>query len=205
MLESSKSFAKKIMFDVGIPTAGAIWSTSKSEILRLLNFTGVPIVIKYDGLMGGKGVTVCNDIESPKAAIDTIYSKMPNATVLLEDKLEPHPEWKRAEISVIALVDKYGNYSFCDAVQDYKPVYDGDEGPNTGGMGCFTPVPGVTNELMEEIDSTIFRPLIREMKEIGSPFSGVLYAGLMITEHGPQVLNGMCALVILNVRFCWSV
>lgn len=193
-LESSKWYSKEVMLSVGVQTALATRFTSLEDSLASLEFFGVPVVVKYDGLKGGKGVKVCDDIISARTSLSDIYNEEPEAVVLLEDKLIPHPDWKRAEISIIGIVDIMGNFKLLRSVQDYKTAFDGDIGPNTGGMGCFTPVPGVTKEHMEEIGDTIFKPIINEMKRRGTPFSGVLYAGLMFTENGFEVIE-------FNVRF----
>jgi len=199
-LESSKIFAKTVMGTAGVPTAPAcLWSSNQvAALLGDYATRDYPIVLKANGLAKGKGVTVC---QTPVDAIGALVRCWQardfgdgGEAVLLEDFLEGHPSLPRAEFSVLALVDIHGNIVPFVPAQDYKPVNDGDDSPNTGGMGAFGPIPWITKAMMEQVVETILKPMIAEMKKRGIPFSGVLYAGLIWTAEGPKVVE-------FNVRF----
>jgi len=156
------------------------------------------VVVKFDDLAAGKGVRVVNTIEEARKAIDDAIVKQiygdHSDIVLIEQFLHPHPSFLRAELSVLVIVDQFGNYLVLLPAQDYKPINSGDTGPNTGGMGAFAPVPWVTKTMMKEIVKRIIEPTIAEMEKRETPFTGVLYCGLMYTEEGFKVVE-------YNVRF----
>lgn len=199
-LEGSKSFAKEVMREAGVPTADAV-AFSVAHIQGALDYATIhepPVVIKADGLCGGRGSIVCLGPDEIRIAIDRCFVQREfgpaGEKILVEDFLVGHPALRRAELSILALVDIHGNFIMFPPAQDYKEVRDHDFGPNTGGMGSFAPVPWVTAEMMEVVGQTIFAPVIAEMKKRKTPFSGVLYAGLMWTADGPKVVE-------FNVRF----
>lgn len=193
MLEGSKSFAKKFMKKYGIPTAdfalfsGNEYEEAKSYILK----KGAPIVLKADGLAAGKGVYVCHSIEEALMALDDILVKKvfgdAGKEVVIEECLEGE------EASFLVFSDGKSIIPM-DSSQDHKRVYDNDEGPNTGGMGAYSPALVVTQEVFEKVMNKIIYPVIDGMAKEGTPFQGVLYAGLMIKNGEPYVLE-------FNTRF----
>lgn len=199
-LEGSKWFAKEAMSAARVPTAPAVRferTQGEQAFWHILNHT-LPLVVKADGLAAGKGAMVCPDRLAAANAICRCFFRREfggaGGVLLVERFLEHHPNLLRAELSVLALVDIHGNLIMFPAAQDYKPINDGDKGDNTGGMGAFAPVSWVTEAMMQQIGERIFSPTIAEMKKRGTPFSGVLYAGLMWTADGPKVVE-------FNVRF----
>jgi phosphoribosylamine--glycine ligase len=169
-LEGSKSFAKEVMRSAGVPTA------------ETLPVARPPCVVKVDGLASGKGVFVCHTEEELDAGLRAAAAI--GGPLVIEELLEGE------ELSVFALVDGVNVLPLAPA-QDYKRVADGDTGPNTGGMGSFSPVPGADG-LADEIAETVHRPIVAELAERGAPFAGLLYAGLMLTADGPRVLEFNC-------------
>ncbi len=191
MLEGSKRFAKEVMNAAGVPTAEFAGFTEYQAAMAHLSTISFPTVIKADGLAAGKGVMVVEAMEEAEAAIRKCFVDRSfgdaGLSVLVEECLVGH------ECSVLALCD--GDTILpLEPAQDYKRIFDGDRGPNTGGMGCYSPVPRVPPELVEEIIEQVHRPTIAELKARGIDFRGVLYAGLMLTGEGPKVLE-------FNVRF----
>ena len=192
-LEGSKRFAKQIMDEAGVATArwrafdGGDVAAAEAWAAEL----GGACVVKADGLAAGKGVTVCGDLEDARLAIrDCLRGGRfgpAGATVVVEERLEGQ------EVSLMALCDARAVRALAPA-RDYKRLMAGDRGPNTGGMGAFSPVPGVDEATVEEWLTTIHRPVVQAMAARGTPFVGVLYAGLMRTPDGPRVLE-------FNVRF----
>ena len=191
-LEGSKSFAKQMMWKANVPTAKSeTFSNFEAAEGYLEDREEQPLVIKADGLAAGKGVLIC---DTKQEAHDAIQSLMrvkefgdAGATVIIEEKLIGQ------EVSILAIVS--GDTIIpLETSQDHKAAYDGDQGPNTGGMGAYSPAPLVTEELMDEIIEKILVPMVNVMKIEDRPFNGVLYAGLMITNQGPKVLE-------FNVRF----
>ena len=170
-IEGSKTFAKAVMEAAGVPTA------------RTLPVARVPCVVKADGLAAGKGVFVCETRDELDVALRAANS-LGERTVIEELLHGP-------EVSAFALVDGV-NVAPLPAARDYSRVGDGDVGPNTGGMGCYSPVPDAPGA--EELVDTLIRPVVKELKSRGTPFVGCLYAGVILTEHGPRVLE-------YNVRF----
>ncbi|MFN8215650.1 MAG: phosphoribosylamine--glycine ligase [Solirubrobacterales bacterium] len=188
-LEGSKAFAKELMREAGVPTAEYALLGSHEEALAALATTSYPAVLKADGLAAGKGVIICADEAEARAAVDVFFTerRFGATTVVLEDFLEGE------ELSLLALCDGENVVPLAPA-QDYKRIFDGDRGPNTGGMGSYSPVPGFGPAEVEEIVDRVHRPVVAAMAARGVPFHGVLYAGLMIGADGPRVLE-------FNVRF----
>lgn len=188
-IEGSKAFAKDFMKKYGIPTADYRIFEDRDQAVNYVRKSEVPLVVKADGLAAGKGSIVCHTHQEALAAIDKImvqrvFGESGNK-VVIEEYL------KGEEASVLALTDGSSLHYFSPA-QDHKPVYDGDKGPNTGGMGAYAPAPVVDPLMMEEVKHKIFEPAIRGMASEGWTYRGVLYAGLMITEEGPKVLEFNC-------------
>ena len=188
-LEGSKAFAKELMQAAGVPTASHVLLRSREEAVEHLACASYPAVLKADGLAAGKGVIVCGSEAEARAAVDVFFTeqRFGKTTVVLEEFLEGE------ELSLLALCDGENVVPLAPA-QDYKRIFDGDEGPNTGGMGSYSPVPGFDAAKVEEIVDAVHRPVVAEMARRGRPFHGVLYAGLMIGPAGPKVLE-------FNVRF----
>jgi phosphoribosylamine--glycine ligase len=190
-IESSKAWAKALMMEANIPTARATVVTSVAEGLVASEQMGMPVVIKADGLAAGKGVVIANDRDEAYRVLSAFLEDRAlgeaGATVVIEEYLTGQ------EVSVLALTDGETIVPLPPAC-DYKRVYDGDRGPNTGGMGAYAPPPAVDAALMAAIRETILEPTIRAMAVRGAPMQGVLYAGLMLTASGPKVLE-------FNARF----
>ncbi len=188
-LEGSKAFAKQLMADAGVPTAAHTLLRDREQATRQLAGASYPTVLKADGLAAGKGVLICETEADARAAIDVFFTerRFGATTVVLEEFLEGE------ELSLLALCDGENVVPLAPA-QDYKRIFDGDEGPNTGGMGSYSPVPGFGATEVEQIVDAVHRPVVAEMARRGTPFRGVLYAGLMIGPDGPKVLE-------FNTRF----
>ncbi|HEY8778703.1 MAG TPA: phosphoribosylamine--glycine ligase [Solirubrobacterales bacterium] len=188
-LEGSKAFAKQLMAEAGVPTASHTILRDRDEALQHLSCAPYPSVLKADGLAAGKGVIICQTEAEARAAVEVFFTEQRFGTteVVLEEFLEGE------ELSLLALCDGENVVPLAPA-QDYKRIFDGDEGPNTGGMGSYSPVPGIDAERVEEIADSVHRPIVDLMARRGDPFRGVLYAGLMLTADGPRVLE-------FNVRF----
>ena len=190
-LESSKSFAREVMRESGVPSPEFAVFSEEREAVEYLSRNLGPRVVKADGLAAGKGVTVCDDAPQAAEAVRASMSRRSfgeaGATVLLEERLEGR------EVSVFAFCDGY-HISPLAAACDYKRLNDGDRGPNTGGMGSYSPPEFWTAELCAEVERTIMRPVVAAMAARGAPYRGVLYAGLMLTDDGPKVLEFNCRL-----------
>ena len=191
LLEASKAFSKAFMERHSIPTARYREFADPDEAKAYIEEAEGGVVVKADGLAAGKGAIVCPTKKEALDAVSLILEERAfgeaGNKVVIEELLQGE------EASFIVVTDGTHVVPFPSA-QDHKPVYDGDRGPNTGGMGAYSPAPVVTDELKEEILKTIIEPAIRGMREEGRPYRGVLYAGLMITEDGPKVLE-------FNARF----
>jgi phosphoribosylamine--glycine ligase len=181
-LEGSKAFAKEIMEDAGVPTAAATVVSDMADGLAAIE--SYPIVLKADGLAAGKGVVIAAAEDEARATLDAmlVERRFGDTRVLVEEHLEGE------ELSLLALCDGERAVPMAPA-QDYKRIFDGDRGPNTGGMGSYSPVPGVDAERAREIAEAVHQPVVDAMRERGTPFHGVLYAGLMLTADGPKVLE----------------
>ena len=180
-LEGSKDFAKKVMRDAGVATARSFTCTQQSEIEQALDTFGAPYVVKDDGLAAGKGVVVTNDRQ---AALDHALSC---TRVVIEEYLSG------PEISLFGISDGR-NVLPMQPAQDFKRAFDGDEGPNTGGMGAYSPLPWAPDDIVEETYTEVLAPIIAEMAARGTPFVGLLYAGLALTDDGIRVIE-------FNARF----
>lgn len=188
-LEASKAFAKEVMMAAGIPTGSAESFSEVEPALAHLGTMTAPYVIKADGLAAGKGVTVAASREEAEAAIREALEEgrfgLSGSRVLIEEFLDG------VEASLLAFCD--GNTILpMDSAQDHKAVFDGDRGPNTGGMGAISPAPVVTEAVRREAVERVLRPCVEEMARRGTPYRGVLYAGLMITAEGPKVVEFNC-------------
>jgi phosphoribosylamine--glycine ligase len=189
-LEGSKGFTKDLCAEYGIPTAGYARFADAGAAKAHVAAQSLPIVVKADGLAAGKGVVIAQTREDANAAIDACFSGAfgaAGAEVVIEEFLDGE------EASFFALVDGETALPLV-AAQDHKRAFDGDRGPNTGGMGAYSPAPVMTEALAAQVMQTIIEPTVRAMKARGTPFKGVLYAGLMIKD-------GAAKLIEYNVRF----
>jgi phosphoribosylamine--glycine ligase len=190
-IEGSKAFMKDLCARHQIPTAGYASFDEPDAAKEYIHTHGAPLVVKADGLAAGKGVILCQTEIEAFAAIDHLMTERAfgeaGDEVVIEDMLQGE------EASFFALVDGETVLPLGSA-QDHKAAFDGDTGPNTGGMGAYTPAPVVTDDMARHVMDTIIRPTVRAMADEGCPFKGVLYAGLMITKDGPKLLE-------FNARF----
>ena len=186
-IEGSKVYAKELMKSCGVPTASHVLFRDREEAVAHMACASYPAVLKADVLAAGKGVIIAADEREARAALDVFFAerRFGDTEVVLEQFLEGE------ELSLLALCDGVRAVPLAPA-QDYKRIFDGDEGPNTGGMGSYSPVPGVDSERAEEIASIAHQPIVDELRRRGTPFHGVLYAGLMMTAAGPKVLEYNC-------------
>ena len=185
-IEGSKAFSKNLMKKYGIPTAAYEIFTEAEKAKAYLEDCRYPVVLKADGLALGKGVLICETKEEAQKGVKTIMEdrKFGSAgnTLVIEEFLTGR------EVSVLAFVDGHTIRTMASA-QDHKRAYDGDKGPNTGGMGTFSPSPFFTEEIKKVCDETIFQPTVAAMQKEGRPFKGILFFGLMLTPSGPKVLE----------------
>jgi len=190
-LEGSKAFADQFMKRHGIPTASfRIFEADEYEAAAaFLDESGAPIVVKADGLAAGKGSFVCSTLEEAHDALDRIIRDRAFGAagdqVVIEEKMDGE------EVSIFALTDG-AHYVLLTPSQDHKPIGEGGTGPNTGGMGAFSPAPIVDGPLLNRICREIVEPTLEGMQEEGTPYRGLLYCGLMITEQGPKVVEYNC-------------
>ncbi|MFF5783930.1 phosphoribosylamine--glycine ligase [Streptomyces sp. NPDC012693] len=180
-LEGSKAFAKDVMAGAGVPTARSYVCTTPEEIDEALDAFGAPYVVKDDGLAAGKGVVVTDDLAQARA------HALACDRVVIEEYLDG------PEVSLFAITDGVTVLPLRPA-QDFKRALDGDEGPNTGGMGAYSPLPWADPKLVDEVLATVLQPTVDELRRRGTPFSGLLYAGLAITGRGVRVIE-------FNARF----
>ncbi len=194
-LEASKVFCKNLLRNADVPTADYHVFRNAETATRYINdryptdTEDVPVVVKADGLASGKGVIVCHRRSEALEAIDRIFGEFGDAAaqVVIEERLDGQ------EASIIAITDGKTILTLSPA-QDHKPAHDGDKGPNTGGMGAYCPAPVVDDKTMAFVEEQVLVPTVHALKRARTPFSGVLYAGLIITNQGPKVLE-------YNVRF----
>jgi phosphoribosylamine---glycine ligase len=187
-LEGSKVYAKEFMARHGIPTAAWAAFEAEAPALAYLHQHGVPVVIKADGLAAGKGVTVAGTMAEAEAAVKECFAGRfgsAGAKVLLEDCLVGE------EASILAMVDHHSIVPLASS-QDHKRAGEGDTGPNTGGMGAYSPAPVVTPALWQAINTQVLQPFLRGCQQDGLDFRGLIYAGVMITAQGLQVLEFNC-------------
>jgi phosphoribosylamine--glycine ligase len=180
-IEGSKAFAKDVMVAAGVPTARAFTCTTEDQAAAALEVFGPPYVVKDDGLAAGKGVVVTSDRDEALAHARACER------VVIEEYLDG------PEVSLFALCDGETAVPLQPA-QDFKRAYDGDAGPNTGGMGAYTPLPWAPGDLTEQVMAEVVRPTVAELARRGMPYTGVLYAGLALTKAGPRVIE-------FNARF----
>ncbi|MFF3562088.1 phosphoribosylamine--glycine ligase [Streptomyces sp. NPDC002574] len=180
-LEGSKAFAKDVMAAAAVPTARAYVCTTPAEVDEALDAFGAPYVVKDDGLAAGKGVVVTDDLAAARAHANACER------VVIEEYLDG------PEVSLFAVTDGETVVPLQPA-QDFKRAHDADEGPNTGGMGAYSPLPWADPRLVEEVERTVLQPTVDELRRRGTPFSGLLYAGLAITSRGVRVIE-------FNARF----
>lgn len=190
-IEASKAFAKEVMEAAGVPTGAYVATSDRAEAHAALDRRDPPYVVKVDGLAAGKGVRICAGMAEAREAVDDALLRaafgQAGARVVVEEYLEG------PERSVFAVCDGTDAVLLAPA-QDYKRLEDGDHGPNTGGMGAYTPVPGFGADAVESLRASVFRPVLREMERRGTPYRGLLYAGLVETADGPRLLE-------FNARF----
>ena len=186
-LEGSKAFAKEVMHAAGVPTAASTVVESVADGLAAID--RYPVVLKADGLAAGKGVVIATDEEQAREALDAMLVQrwFGDVPVLVEEHLVGD------EVSLLAICDGENAVPLAPA-RDFKRIGDGDTGPNTGGMGTFSPVPELPDSWAADTAATVHAPVLAELRRRGTPFHGVLYAGLMLTAEGPKVLE-------FNVRF----
>ncbi len=188
-LEGSKAFAKEIMIAAGVPTASYGAFSDINEALNYIEKLGAPLVVKADGLAAGKGVYVCHTKEEAVSAVNDIMGQKrfgsAGANVVIEEFLEGE------EASLLVLVDGENILPLASA-QDHKAVFDGDNGPNTGGMGAYSPAPVLDDAMLRKAVELVVKPVVDTMKQRGIPYKGVLYAGLMINNGIPYVLEFNC-------------
>jgi phosphoribosylamine--glycine ligase len=190
-IEISKSFSKQLMADAGVPTAGFRIFDTYAEASSYVQLRGAPVVIKADGLAAGKGVVVAQTVDEAVHALDDIMRRRSFGTagdqVIVEECLVGQ------EVSIFAFTDGV-NISSMVAACDYKRIGEGDVGPNTGGMGAYSPPPFWDATLERQLHDTVMAPVIRALAKAGTPYTGVLYGGVILTDEGPQVLE-------FNARF----
>ncbi|MBA2545384.1 MAG: phosphoribosylamine--glycine ligase, partial [Solirubrobacterales bacterium] len=186
-IEGSKLFAKELMAEAGVPTASHQVVRSLREAIEAIASAKFPAVMKADGLAAGKGVIVCESEADAREATEVFFGeeRFGETDVVLEEFLEGE------ELSLLALCDGENVVPLAPA-QDYKRIGDGDEGPNTGGMGSYSPVPGFGPAEVDELVESVHRPVVDAMAARGTPYRGILYAGLMIGPGGPKVLEFNC-------------
>ncbi|MFN8121103.1 MAG: phosphoribosylamine--glycine ligase [Thermoleophilia bacterium] len=190
-LEGSKAFAKDVMLAAGVPTARAATVTTVADGMRAVEEFGLPVAVKADGLAAGKGVVVARTADEAREALEASIERRAfgdaGAVVVVEEGLTGN------EVSLLAVCAGQAVARF-PAARDYKPIGEGNTGPNTGGMGSVSPVPDIPDELADELVERVHRPVLAELARRGIAFNGVLYAGLMMTPDGPKVLE-------FNTRF----
>jgi phosphoribosylamine---glycine ligase len=186
-LEASKQWAKQLMVEAGVPTAGYWKANSREEALAALEAQGKPLVVKADGLAAGKGVTVAESIEEARSAIEEIFEGRfgAGASLVLEERTHG------PEVSVFALTDGE-RMVLLPPAQDHKRIGEGDTGPNTGGMGAYAPAPLLDAAGLEQVRQLVLEPTLAALNSRGIRYQGVIYAGLMLTEHGPSVIEFNC-------------
>ena len=191
LLEGSKVFAKEAMAKFSVPTANFRIFSDEAQALSFIRQKGAPVVVKADGLAAGKGVFVCNSVAEAQDALKTIMVDKKfgdsGTRVVVEDCL------RGEEVSILVFSDGKNTLPLASS-QDHKRIYDGDRGPNTGGMGAYSPAPLVTNELEQKLNSEILQPLIHGLNKEGKTYIGMLYVGLMLAAGSLKVLE-------FNVRF----
>ncbi|HEU4879005.1 MAG TPA: phosphoribosylamine--glycine ligase [Gemmatimonadaceae bacterium] len=188
-IETSKRFAKSLMLNAGIPTATASHHTSAEDALEAIQKRGTPIVIKASGLAAGKGVVIARSMEEAERAVYMMLED--HAFGAAGDEILVEEFMEGEELSLFVLTDGTSSLPML-AAQDHKRLLDGDLGPNTGGMGAYAPVSLASDQVVGQAMDRIIEPTLRAMRDHGRPFTGLLYAGLMLTESGPKVVEFNC-------------
>ena len=187
--EGSKAWCKAVMMHSAVPTAEYQAFENAADALRYIDNHEEPLVVKASGLAAGKGVFVCRSQDEGRSAVRTIMGENAfgeaGSTIVIEERLSGE------EASILALVDDATIYSL-ESSQDHKPAFDNDQGPNTGGMGAYSPAPVVTEGIQKQIDREVLVPMVHGMKTAGAPYNGLLYAGIMVTAGGAKVLEFNC-------------
>lgn len=187
--EGSKAWCKSVMTHSAVPTAEYQAFENPSDALRYIDNHEEPLVVKASGIAAGKGVFVCKDQGEARSAVATIMKEKAfgeaGEVVVIEERLSGE------EASMLALVDSSTIYML-ESSQDHKPAFDNDEGPNTGGMGAYSPAPVVTDGIQRQVDREILVPMVHGMKVADAPYNGLLYAGIMVTAGGAKVLEFNC-------------
>lgn len=186
-LEGSKAFAKEVMDEAGVDTAGARVCQTMDEVASALDEFGAPHVVKDDGLAAGKGVVVTSDRDEALAHARGCLARGGDARVVIEEYLDG------PEVSLFGITDGTTVIPL-EPAQDFKRAFDGDAGPNTGGMGAYSPLPWAPPDLVRDVTAHVLQPMVDTMRERGTPFSGLLYAGLALTSKGIRVIE-------FNARF----
>ena len=189
MLETSKAFSKTLMVEAGVATARAITCETLADARRAIDELGAPVVVKASGLAAGKGVIICHTVadahDAAKSMLEGNAFGDAGATVLIEEFMEGE------ELSVFVLTDGERVIAL-PAAQDHKRLLNNDEGPNTGGMGAYAPVSLASSDLIDDVIERVARPTLAAMRARGTPFTGLLYIGLMLTSDGPKVVEFNC-------------
>tara|TARA_B000000532_G_scaffold56027_2_gene43581 strand:- start:5265 stop:6548 length:1284 start_codon:yes stop_codon:yes gene_type:complete len=185
-LETSKLFARYIMEESNIPQPAFFECNDELEIFSLKNKLGFPLVLKADGLAAGKGVIICNNDDELNKAIDDMFTnkKFGKAST----KISVEECLKGEEVSVFVICDGE-NYKIINSAQDHKRIYDNDQGPNTGGMGAYSPAPQFNNKLRKKVENNIIKPILSAMRDRGNPYKGFLYIGIMVENNEPYVIE----------------
>ena len=185
-LETSKLFARYIMEESNIPQPAFFECSDELEIFSLKNKLGFPLVLKADGLAAGKGVIICNNDDELNKAIDDMFTnkKFGKAST----KISVEECLSGEEVSVFVICDGE-NYKIINSAQDHKRIYDNDQGPNTGGMGAYSPAPQFNNKLRKKVESNIIKPILTAMRDKGNPYKGFLYIGIMVENNEPYVIE----------------
>jgi len=190
-IEGSKSFAKELMAKYHIPTGDYQTFDDAEQAIQYIKEKGAPIVVKADGLAAGKGVVVATTIEEAVMAVQSMMKEQifgtAGQTVVIEEFLEGE------ELTVMSFVDGE-HFLMMEPAQDHKPIFNDDKGPNTGGMGSYSPVPHISTDLLNQVKKQIIQPIVTGMAKEGFPFKGILYTGLIMTKTGPKVIE-------FNARF----
>ena len=187
-LEASKQWAKALMVEAAVPTAGYWHATSRAEALAVVEQQQQPLVVKADGLAAGKGVTVAETIAETQEAIEEVFSGRfgsAGASLVLEERMHG------PEVSVFALTDGQ-TMVLLPPAQDHKRIGEGDTGPNTGGMGAYAPAPLLDADALEQVRHLVLEPILNGLRQRGIDYRGVIYAGLMLTSTGPRVIEFNC-------------